>query len=153
MSPRVTVSTITTAPKEVVWEMLADFNNIADYTDSVKTSEATSEGEIAVGSTRHCTLAPIGTTEERITEFVPGERLGIHLYDMKGIPVKHTDSVFSVEEVDGGTRITFDSDVKPKGGVFAGFVGKRLEKRLPKGAQRMVDDLGASAERLVAERS
>lgn len=53
------------APREIVWKVLADFPNIADYTDTVRASVSTSEQPFGVGASRRCGLAPFGTAEER----------------------------------------------------------------------------------------
>ena len=103
MATIVNVSATARAPKDVVWAILADFPNIADYTDTVKASRSTSEAETGVGATRHCDLAPMGTVNERILEYVPGERLVISLYDTAGLPIKGSQTTFALEAVDAET--------------------------------------------------
>ena len=148
MTAKVGGSVVAKAPKDAVWGVLADFANIANYTDQVKTSVSTSDVETGVGATRHCDLAPFGATEEKITEFQAGERMTVALFDTKGMPVKGSTTTFTLEELTPETtRLTMDAEVQPKGGVLAGFIGKRLKKRLPKGAQQLVGDLARSAER------
>ncbi len=152
--PTVTARTTVNSPRSVVWEVLADFNNIADYTSQVKTSNAADDApaEIGVGSVRYCVLAPIGSTEEKILEFVPSERLVVALYNTKGLPVKGSTSTFTVTEIDPKTtELSFTADAQAKGGPLAGLIDKRLAKALPKGAQAMVDDLAASAEAIASE--
>ena len=152
MTTNVVATTTAKAPKHAVWEILADFSNIADYTDQVKTSVSTSEQPSGVGASRHCDLAPMGKTEEKILEFVPEDRMVVSLYDTKGIPVKGSKTTFSLKAVDENTtEITFSAEVEAKGGPLAGFVGKRLASRLPKGAQGLVEDLAASAEAAVSK--
>ena len=46
----VEASVTANAPKEAVWKILADFPNIANYTDTVKASVSTSEEDFAVGA-------------------------------------------------------------------------------------------------------
>ena len=151
MTAHVEVKTNVKAPANAVWDILDDFENIADYTDQVKTSVSTSENATGVGAGRFCELAPFGTTNEEILEYTPGGSMVIRLYDITGLPVKSTRSTFSVRPVgENESELTFSSEVHPKGGIFAGFLSKRLEKRLPKGAQSMVDDLARSAEQRVA---
>ena len=151
MTVPVNVTTTAKAPKHVVWEVLADFPNIQEYTDQVKVSVGTSENETGVGATRHCDLAPFGTTEEKILEFEPEDRIVILLHDITGIPVKTSHTTFTLRSIDENTtELTFDARVEPKGGFLKGVIGKRLEGRLPKGAQGLVDDLAASAEKKVA---
>ena len=152
MSANVNAKIVANAPREAVWKVLADFSNIADYTDSVKTSVSTSEATTGSEATRHCDLAPFGSTEERVTEFVPNERLGVLLYDVKGLPVKESNTVFSLKSLgEYKTELTMSASVRAKGGILSGMIGKRLEKRLPKGAKRLVSDLAAAAEKIAIE--
>ena len=149
MPAKVMATTVANAPKQIMWEVLADFPNIANYTDSVKSSASTSDQETGVGASRHCDLAPLGTAEETIVEFNPGENIVISLYDTKGLPVKNSETTFSLTEIDSNTtRLTMRANVQAKGGVFAGVLGKILERRLPNSAKRLLDDLAASAEKM-----
>ena len=151
MTVHVAVKTNVNAPASAVWDILDDFENIADYTDSVKTSTLSSDSATGVGAMRQCDLAPFGSTNEEILEYEPGESMVIRLFDLTGMPVKETRSTFSVKPLgDNESELSFVSDVTPKGGMFSGFVGKRLEGRLPKGAQSMIEDLAHSAEERVA---
>lgn len=152
MTANVSASAVANVSKEAVWGVLADFSNIAKYTDQVKVSVSTSDDESGLGASRHCDLAPFGATEEKIIEFEPGERLVVSLFDTKGMPVKGSTTTFSLEVVTPtSTKLTMSAEVEPKGGALAGFVAKRLQKRLPKGAKQLVDDLARSAERATSE--
>ena len=152
MSAKVNVSVTAKASKEAVWSVIADFSAIAKYTDSVKFSKSTNDQATGVGAARHCDLAPFGTTEERITEFEPNEHLRVSLYKATGFPVKSSDTTFSLSKIDrNNTKLTFSAEVRPKGGPLAGLIGKRLEKRLPKGARKMLEELAASAEEVKSE--
>ena len=144
-----TVTVTANAPKEAVWEVLADFANIAKYTDSVKESSLTSQQPFGVGASRVCKLAPVGTVQERILEAVPGDRLVISIFKTKGLPVKGSETTFSLTEIDSNTtRLTMNAQAQAKGGIFAGFIAKRLESNLPKGAEKLLEDLAASAEKI-----
>ena len=136
----------TSAPKDAVWKVLADFPNIANYTDTVKASASTSEQVFAVGATRHCDLAPAGSADEEIIEIVPCDRLVIQVKGSAG-PIKESRTTFSVAEVGANaTKLTMSAEIHPKGGILAGLVSKLLERRLPKRAQVVVGDLAAAAE-------
>ncbi len=112
MPATVKATTIAHAPKEIVWKVLADFPNIADYTDSVKASVSTSEQTSGVGASRHCDLAPVGTSEEKIIGYVPGDRLVVSLFDTKGLPVKNSETTFSLIEIDENTtQLTFSAEI------------------------------------------
>ena len=151
MSIHVDVRTEVNAPASTVWEILDDFGNIANYTGQVKTSDLKGEALTGVGATRVCELAPFGATNETIREYVPGEKMVIELYDLSGMPISGTMSTFAVKPLDGDrSELLFTSEVEPKGGVLKGFVGRRLQSRLPAGAKSMLDDLARAAEAKVA---
>ena len=143
----VEASVTANAPKEAVWKILADFPNIANYTDTVKASVSTSAEDFAVGASRRCDLAPAGSAEEEIVEIAPSDRLVIQVKGSGG-PIKQSRTTFSVTEVDAKTtRLTMSAEIEPKGGIFAGIIAKILERRLPKRALVVVGDLAASAEK------
>ena len=127
--------------------MLADFPNIANYTDTVKASVSTSEQVFAVGASRRCDLAPAGTAQEEIVEIVPTDRLVIQVKGSGG-PIKQSQTTFSLAEIDANaTRLTMSAEIQPKGGIFAGIIGKIIERRLLKRAHIVVRDLATSAEK------
>ena len=134
-----------------MWEVLDDFANIQQYTSQVKTSVLEGDTPTGVGATRFCELAPFGSTSETIREYVPNEKMVIELYDINGLPIKGTMSTFTVKALsEDQTELTFSSQVRPKGGIASGFVGKRLEKRLPKGTQSLLADFARAAEEKTA---
>ena len=145
----VEASAVANVSKETLWNVLADFPNIADYVDSVKASAAIGEQDSGVGATRHCNFAGVGAAEEEIIEFETGDRLVILLYKAFGMPMKQSVTTFSLTEIDPhSTRLTMRAEIEAKGGLLSPLVAKLLERRLPKAAQRTVTDLTASAERV-----
>ena len=130
------------------FDAFADFPNIANYTDTVRSSHSTSEKDFEIGATRHCELAPAGSADETITDIKQGESVVISVSDAGGGPIKESTTTFSLEEVDAKTtRLTMNAEIQPKGGIFAGIISKILERRLPKRAQTVVTDLATSAEK------
>jgi len=117
----------------------------------VKTSTLASDNPTGVGAVRQCDLAPFGSTNEKILEYVPQEKIVIELYDLSGLPIKGSLSTFTVKPLsENEAELSFSSEVEPKGGIAKDFVGKRLESRLPKGAKSMLDDLAHAAEERMA---
>ncbi|MEM7126537.1 MAG: SRPBCC family protein [Chloroflexota bacterium] len=75
------------APKEKVWDILADFGDISVFNPSVPNSYLTNDQNGGVGSQRHCDLAASGASiEERIVEWVDGEKMVIEIYEGKKTP-------------------------------------------------------------------
>ena len=152
MSLTIEATALVNAPKEHVWQILADFPNIADHVSSVKESRSTSAQPFEIGSTRSCRFSPIGSADERITDLQTGERITIEVFDNKKLPIKESTTTFTVTEVGAGTsRLTMRNLIQPKGGPFAGLVARRLRKRLPAAAQQNVEELGAAAEKIARE--
>lgn len=144
----VEATAVANVPKETLWNVLADFPNIADHVDSVKASTAIGEQVSGVGATRHCDFTGVGSAEEEIIEFETGDRLVILLYKASGMPMKQSVTTFSLAEIDPHTtRLTMRAEIEARGGPISPLVAKLLERRLPKAAQRTVTNLTASAER------
>lgn len=77
------------APATAVWDVLADFPNIADWNGGVKKSYATGEQTEGIGATRHCDLAPVGTLEETVREWQPGKKMVISIDSATKLPISH----------------------------------------------------------------
>ena len=135
------------APVSAVWNVLADFENVSQYTDQIKTSSSPGQST-GVGAQRTCELSPAGTTQETIREWVEGESITISVDEVTMMPVKSSLTTFSMKAVDENTtELTMSTDAEPKGGVLKPLIAKRLAKGLPKAAQRLVDDFAAAAEK------
>lgn len=80
------LSIVVDAPNDRVWEVLADFGGVATWNPNVKRSKLTSTGDVGAGITRECVLAPMGTVQERVTEWSDGRLLGIEIFDHKNVP-------------------------------------------------------------------
>lgn len=140
-------SVVINAPVSTVWAVLADFPNVANWTDSVKTSVQTSDAATGVGATRSCDLAPMGAIKERIVEFEPEHKMVIDVFETAKMPIKRSLTTFTVEAIDeNSTRATMSPQPEIGGGIFSGILSKRLQKALPKAAQGLLNDLKTAAE-------
>lgn len=143
-----TTRTIGATPDEV-WQVLADFGTIAQWSRGVRTSELTGEAAQGTGATRHCELSPAGSLDETITAWEPERLLGISVDNIKVVPMKHVDTTFALRDNgDGSTDVTMTSVISPKGGPLAGLVGRRLQRGLPKAADALLSDLGRAAQQV-----
>ena len=76
------------APKQKVWEALADFGNVQNLSPGVRKSYLTSEQLNGVGAERHCDFSAMGAeVEERIVAWNEGESMEIDIYESKKIPM------------------------------------------------------------------
>ena len=76
------------APKQKVWEALADFGNVFKLSPNLEQSYLTSDQKVGVGATRHCDFVFMGAqVEERIVKWNEGESIKIEIYESKKIPM------------------------------------------------------------------
>ena len=88
----------TTAPPEAVWALLADTSTWTRW-GSWSEVEVEGGGSQGPGAVRRLVRRPF-TVRERVTEWVPGERMGYELLD--GMRVRGYRSTVSLEPAPGG---------------------------------------------------
>ena len=96
------------APKQKVWDALADFGNVQAMSPNIIISYLTSDQESGVGTQRHCDFALMGAeVEERIVDWEEGKRLKIDIYECKKLPmVTAMEAEFILEESGEQTILT-----------------------------------------------
>ena len=125
------------APREKVWDILADFGRVVNYNPNISDSHSTSKNSGGSGATRHCDVLPMGSVEERITDWKEGEGYGIEIFDGKKVaPFKHALGHLKVRGEGNQTvaSISFDYQLKygPVGWLMNGLVVKsQFKKALP----------------------
>ncbi len=84
ISRKVTIN----APKQKVWDALADFGNVQNMSPNISSSYLTTEQKNGVGAQRHCDFTSMGAqVEERIVEWNEGKSLKIDIYERKNMPM------------------------------------------------------------------
>lgn len=112
------------APKDVVWDALADFGATWKYNPNVITSRSLTEAAGGVGAERHCDLTFSGATvQERILEWDEAGSYVVEIYDGDKLPpIKNIIAHLSVSEEDGYTiaegTMTYDTKFGPVGWVM-----------------------------------
>ncbi len=120
------------APKEKVWEVLANLGDIYKWNPGVASSHWTSEQKQGVGASRHCDLQnPSGTLEERAIEWREGEGYTIDVYE-SSLPLKNTVE-FAIKPEGAGTRVYVTVDYRLKYGPVGAlldvlFVRRQMQK-------------------------
>lgn len=119
------------APKQQVWDVIADFGGIYKYNPSVTKSYSTSEANAGVGASRHCDLTFSGASvDEQIVSWDEGDRYQVRLVDGTRIPpFKEVVATIALEE-DGDETVahmSFDYSMKygPFGRLMDAFVVQR----------------------------
>ena len=121
------------APKEKVWEALADLGGIYKWNPGVASSHATSESTGGDGAMRHCDLQRKGDyLEERAFDWREGEGFKIDIYETN-LPLKRNVVEFSIEAAGDGTIVTVTPDYELKFGPLGMlmdrlFAGRQLRQ-------------------------
>jgi len=126
---------IINAPKQQIWEILADFGGVVKYNPNLRASHSTSEANGGIGATRHCDLYPMGSIEERIINWTEGDAYQVEIYDGQGIP-PFSKAFASLHLQDLGTnrtrllmRMDYDLKFGPLGALMdAAMVNSQFDK-------------------------
>jgi uncharacterized protein YndB with AHSA1/START domain len=116
------------APRERVWEVLADIGSIQRWNPGVKASRATSDASGGEGATRHCDLQrpggkDVGYLEERAFDWCDGAGYRIEITD-SNLPFRRAVVSFDVAETPSGTQV----DVSPEYELRFGPAGRLLDR-------------------------
>jgi len=118
------------APKEKVWDILADFSAIQNFHPGVPKSFATSDATTGLGATRHCDLLPTGGIEERIVEWNEGRDYKVEIYKGKGVPpFKTAIGHISVKPDGNGSIATMSLAYQLKFGPLGALMDALLVKK------------------------
>ena len=144
--PNVSVTSEIQAPVADVWEVLADFPNVADWNGGVKKSYATGEQTEGVGASRHCDLAPAGTLEETIREWHPNEGMVVSIDSSTKSPLKQGLASIELKAgAAGSTAVAVNVDYDLKWGPFGKLFGSVVHRQLTKGFEGLLRDLDTAA--------
>jgi uncharacterized protein YndB with AHSA1/START domain len=138
--PTVKVSRSMSASRSAVWSVLADFPHISTWNGGVRASHSTSEVTSGVGARRHCDLAPMGSVEESVAEWVEDERMVVTIDSAAGLPIERGVATFTI--ADGSTVV--DYEFEPKG-LLGRLTAPMLVRQLKKGFGGFLSDLDAAA--------
>jgi len=142
----ITVSREVSAPPKAIWDVLADFPNIADWNGGVRKSRATSDLTEGVGATRHCDLKPAGTLEETIAEWEPEKKMVVNIDSATKLPIRRGVATFELAGTDNQrTEVRVGYEYLPKWNLLGKIIGNSLDKQLAKGFTGFLEDLETAA--------
>ena len=150
MSYRTSNSKVLQAPVESVWAVLADFGAVSTWNPAISNSYSTGDLNAGLGASRHCDLAPLGSTEESITGWEPHKQLVVTVDSATKVPFKTGRMIFDLEPKGDTTEVTMAFEYEPKGGPMSGMIGRRMEKRLASQMITVLDGLEAGAHEAAA---
>ncbi len=143
----VSVSRKIQAPGSAVWDVLADFPNIADWNSGITRSYATGDQTGGTGATRHCDLAPAGTLDETVRKWEPRKKMVISIDSTTKLPIKRGLATFDLAAGDtaGQTNVDMNYEYETKWGLLGKLMGAMLDRRLAKGFAGFLADLDTAA--------
>ena len=93
------------APREKVWDVVADLGTVSVWNPVLADSHYTSEAKEGVGASRHCDFPDGGYVKERATEWKPGEGFTLDIYEGT-VPFASAHGTFSLVDDGDGTLAT-----------------------------------------------
>ena len=134
--------------KEQVWKVIADFGGVVNFNPNISNSYSTSKENGGVGATRHCDLLPMGTVEERISDWKEGDEYSIEITDGKRIaPFKFAKGQISLKRDGDQTLANINFDYQLKYGVIGALMNALIIKsRFNKAIHSLTDGLKYYAE-------
>ncbi len=112
------------APKQRVWQTLADLGGIHHFHPGVKDSYYLSDERDGVGASRRCELKPAGQLDERVVEWVEGETLALDIVETRGMPpLRDAGGRFTLSEENGETVVALALRYE----VGLGFLGPIID--------------------------
>ncbi len=130
------------APKERVWEVLADIGGIYKWSPGVMYSYTTSDETQGEGATRHCDLiGQQGYLEERVMDWREGEGFKIRVYETD-LPLKRNVVRFTLDGDGSGTVVIVNPDYTVKYGAFGSIMDQLfLRRKVKKGMEGLLAGL------------
>ena len=144
--PKFSVETYIGVKSDVVWDVLADYGNVSEWNSGIRLSELTSDGDVGVGSARHCEMDKGMYINERVLEWDEGKSLVIEMTE-SSMPMKSFVAEFALRSDGLGTIVTMTPTYTPSYGIM-GLVGDAMfGRRKFKGMmQSVLSDLKEYAE-------
>lgn len=111
------------APRQKVWDVLADLGGIYKWNPGVSHSYSSSDNSQGEGATRHCDLSQGGYLKERAVDWREGQGFKIDIFETN-LPLKSNVVDFTVEGDVDGTIVT----VAPEYALKYGPIGWLLDQ-------------------------
>ena len=129
---KIIVSRTLSFPREKVWELLADFGGVQNYSEGVETSPINpGTPATGLGAERNCHFYDGNNFQERIVDFIENERMGIEVFQTS-MPLKSANAVFDLVDADGGSTLTMTFDYVVKFGIIGRIMDSLMMSRMMK---------------------
>lgn len=117
------------APADV-WELFADFPNLAGHWKGIRGSRAIGSQASGVGARRHVSLKPLGGMDETVTVWEEGRRIDTENVASVAVPFSHAESTLLLKADGYETVATFDYRYTPRGGPLGAVTGPLIDRML-----------------------
>jgi hypothetical protein len=133
------------ASRDSVWDVFADFPNLADHWGGLKGSRPIGGQTRGVGARRRVDLAPVGTLVETVTAWEEGRSIATANQPSPVVPFKQAESRLTLEPDGDGTAITFDYRYVPRGGPIGRLIGPVIDTILKRDFESMLASVEEAA--------
>jgi len=120
------------APRDQVWEALANFGNIVTFNINLIDSRLLGEQSEGVGTRRHCDMDARTGFDERVTRWEDGRGYTVEMHNFKGMPpMNHAHAAVDVRDAaaPGQSVVTFSLDYELGMGVLGAVMDAAMAKR------------------------
>jgi hypothetical protein len=126
--PKFKVERFINAPRNAVWEKLADIGNIQIFHPLVEKSVLSGKISRGMGAERLCTFYNNkGYVREEVISWDEGKSMGI-IIKKGSMPVNNAVILFELADAGAGTKIKINGEFKMRGGLLGAIVGAILIK-------------------------
>ena len=133
------------APVEAVWSVLGDIGTIADWNPGVRQSYLVGD-DAGLGSRRRCELGAKMYLDEEVVEWEALRRLTMRI-TATNLPFKTADIRFTLDPVDGGTRVAVSPVYSLKFGPLGALMDRLMVRRsYAKGMEDLLIGLKSAVE-------
>ena len=118
------------ASSEAAWALFADFPNLADHWNGLKSTRAIGDRTGGLGARRHVELRPIGSMDETVIAWEDGRKIVTRNQPSAAVPFKKAEATLTLEREPAGALVTFDYRYLPRGGPLGRLIGPLIDRML-----------------------
>ncbi len=117
------------APREQVWQVIADFGGVERWAPTVVKSRCATEVKGGLGAKRILTTTRGNVTEEVIVEWNEGHSFTFDIPDGLALVIKTLQETWSVEQSSNGATVVVKMDYQTKHGILSSILDSLFVRR------------------------
>lgn len=114
-------------PLDSVWQILADYGNVAEFHPGIESSRTLEDDQQGVGGMRSCEFGKGKGVDEAITAWEDGKTMRFEAVAFRKLPMKHMIGSFHFQPEP--TRVTFEMDYAMKGGFPMDLMARGMMRK------------------------